>query len=36
MNNIHLEKLTWDTVDDVLKLKVSKEQRDSLPRTATV
>ena len=27
MNNIHLEKLTWDTVDDVLKLKVSKEQK---------
>ena len=28
MNNIHLEKLTWDTVDDVLKLKVSKEQKE--------
>jgi diamine N-acetyltransferase len=28
MNNICLEKLTWDTVDDVLKLKVSKEQKE--------
>ncbi len=28
MNNISLEKLTWDTVDDVLKLKVSKEQKE--------
>ncbi len=28
MNNIHLEKLTWDTVEDVLKLKVSKEQKE--------
>ena len=28
MNNVHLEKLTWDTVDDVLKLRVSKEQKD--------
>ena len=28
MNNIHLEKLTWDTVDDVLKLRVSKEQKE--------
>ena len=27
MNTIHLEKLTWDTVDDVLKLTVSKEQK---------
>lgn len=27
MDHIHLEKLTWDTVDDVLKLKVSKEQK---------
>lgn len=26
MNQIHLEKLTRDTVDDVLKLRVSKEQ----------
>ena len=28
MNTIRLEKLTWDTVDDVLKLKVSKEQKE--------
>ena len=28
MNDIHLEKLTWDTVDDVLKLRVSKEQKE--------
>ena len=28
MDNIHLEKLTWDTVDDVLNLKVSKEQKE--------
>lgn len=28
MINVHLEKLTWDTVDDVLKLKVSKEQKE--------
>ncbi len=28
MNNIRLEKLTWDTVDDVLKLRVSKEQKE--------
>ena len=28
MNSIHLEKLTWDTVEDVLKLKVSKEQKE--------
>lgn len=27
MNQIHLEKLTWDTVDDVLKLRVAKEQK---------
>lgn len=27
MNPIHLEKLTWNTVDDVLKLNVSKEQK---------
>ena len=27
MNSIHLEKLIWDTVDDVLKLKVAKEQK---------
>ena len=27
MNSIHIEKLTWDTVDDVLKLKVAKEQK---------
>ena len=27
MENIHLEKLVWDTVEDVLKLKASKEQR---------
>ena len=32
MNNIHLEKLTWDTVDDVLKLKVSKEQKEFVSR----
>ena len=25
---IHLEKLTWDNVDDVLKLKVAKDQKD--------
>ena len=28
MNRIRLEKLTWDTVDDVLKLRVSKEQKE--------
>ena len=28
MDNIHLEKLTWDDVDDVLKLKVAKEQKN--------
>ena len=28
MNRLHLEKLTWDTVDDVLKLKVAKEQKE--------
>lgn len=27
MDEIRLEKLTWDTVDEVLKLKVSKEQK---------
>ena len=27
MNQIRLEKLTWDTVDDVIKLRVSKEQK---------
>ena len=27
MNQIRLEKLTWDTVDDVVKLRVSKEQK---------
>ena len=27
MDEIRLEKLTWDTVDDVLKLKVAKEQK---------
>ena len=24
---IRLEKVTWDTVDDIIKLKVSKEQK---------
>ena len=28
MDQIHLEKLTWDTVDDVLKLRVFKEQKE--------
>ena len=28
MNRRRLEKLTWDTVDDVLKLRVSKEQKE--------
>ncbi|MBR6186242.1 MAG: GNAT family N-acetyltransferase [Clostridia bacterium] len=27
MDRIHLEKLTWDTVDGVLKLRVKKEQK---------
>lgn len=27
MNELHMEKLTWDTVDDVLKLKIAKEQK---------
>ena len=24
---VHIEKLTWDNVDDILKLKVKKEQK---------
>lgn len=28
MDEIRLEKLTWDTVDDVLKLRVAKEQKE--------
>ncbi len=28
MEQIHLEKLTWDTADDVLKLRVAKEQKE--------
>ena len=28
MKQIHLEKLLWDTVDDVLKLKVAKGQKE--------
>jgi diamine N-acetyltransferase len=24
---VHIEKLTWDTVDEILKLKVTKEQK---------
>ena len=27
MRQIHLERVTWDTVDDVIKLKVAKEQK---------
>ena len=27
MDQIHLEKVTWDTVDDIVKLKVAKEQK---------
>ena len=28
MNKIHLEKVTWDTVEDITKLHVNKEQKD--------
>lgn len=34
MNQIHLEKLTWDTVDDVLKLRVSKEQKEFVAKNS--
>ncbi len=34
MNQIHLEKLTWDTVDDVLKLRVSKDQKEFVARNS--
>ena len=28
MDQIHLEKPTWDNVDDILKLRVAKEQKE--------
>ena len=34
MDQIHLEKLTWDTADDVLKLKVSKEQKEFVAKNS--
>ena len=34
MNQIHLEKLTWDTVEGVLKLRVSKEQKEFVARNS--
>lgn len=34
MDQIHLEKLKWDTVDDVLKLRVSKEQKEFVARNS--
>ena len=34
MDQIRLEKLTWDTVDDVLKLKVSKEQKEFVAKNS--
>ena len=27
---VHIEELTWDNVDDILKLKVKKEQKGLL------
>ncbi len=34
MDQIHLEKLTWDTVEGVLKLRVSKEQKEFVARNS--
>lgn len=34
MNQIRLEKLTWDTVDDVIKLRVSKEQKSFVAKNS--
>ena len=35
MDQVHLEKTTWDAIDDILKLKVTKEQKGFVAKTAT-
>ena len=34
MDKVHLEKVTWDTVDDILKLHVNKEQNDFVAKNS--
>ena len=31
---IHLEKVTWDTVNDIIKLKVNKDQKEFVASNA--
>ena len=34
MSQIHLEKPTWDNVDDLLKLRVAKEQKEFVAKNS--